>query len=83
MIPTPIDFFFLPYITKGMFTVKTIGKKHEVFKGTALKTSGGLMKHHLTKSKSGKIVSKKKQAAGRKLAKKFPPQLTQAPAFHS
>lgn len=60
---------------------KIIGKKHEVFNGTALKTVGGLKKQHLTRSKSGKIVSKKKQAAGKKLAKKFPPQLTQAPRF--
>jgi hypothetical protein len=60
---------------------KTIGRKHEVFSGIALKTVGGLRKHHLTKSKSGKIVSKKKQAAGKRLAKKFPPRLTQAPRF--
>ena len=60
---------------------KNIGKKHEVFNGTALKTVGGLKKQHLTKSKSGKIVSKKQQAAGKRLAKKFPPQLTQAPRF--
>jgi hypothetical protein len=61
--------------------VKTVGKKHEVFNGTALKTVGGLKKHHLTVSKSGKVVSKKKQAAGKRLAKKFPPQDTKAPNF--
>ena len=61
--------------------LKTIGKKHEVFNGTAIKTVGGLKKHHLTRSKSGKIVSKKQQAQGKKLAKKYPPQRTQAPRF--
>ena len=61
--------------------IKNIGKKHEVYNGTARTTSGGLKKQHLTKSKSGKIVSKKQQAAGKKLAKKFPPRLTQAPRF--
>lgn len=61
--------------------IKKIGKKHEVFSGVALKTVGGLKKQHLTKSKSGKIVSKKQKAAGHRLAKKFPPQKTQAPRF--
>lgn len=62
--------------------VKTVGKKHEVFNGTALKTVGGLKKQHLTISKSsGKVVSKKKQAAGKRLAKKFPPLATKAPNF--
>ncbi len=45
---------------------KTIGSKIEVWHGTAKKTSGGLTINDLTKSKSGKIVSKKKQAAGKR-----------------
>ena len=45
---------------------KTIGSKSQVWNGSAQKTSGGLTKSDLTKSKSGKIVSKKKQAAGRR-----------------
>merc|ERR1712215_542058 len=40
--------------------------KSSVFRGTKEKTSGGLAKSDLTKSKSGKVVSKKSQAHGRK-----------------
>ena len=40
--------------------------KSVVFRGTKTATSGGLTKAHLTKNKSGKIVSKKKSAAGKK-----------------
>ena len=35
--------------------------KSVVFRGTKTATSGGLTKAHLTKNKSGKIVSKKKR----------------------
>jgi hypothetical protein len=37
-----------------------------VFSGSKEKTSGGLTKADLTKSKSGKVVSKKKSAQGKK-----------------
>jgi hypothetical protein len=37
-----------------------------VYKGKFVKTSGGLTKDHLTKSKNGKIVSKRRQAHGKK-----------------
>jgi hypothetical protein len=40
-----------------------------VFRGSKVKTSGGLTKGDLTKSKSGKIVSKKASAAGKKAYK--------------
>ncbi|CAD7959901.1 unnamed protein product [Amoebophrya sp. A120] len=42
--------------------------KVSVFKGTKAKTSGGLKKSDLKKSKSGKIVSAKKSAASKKSA---------------
>jgi len=60
---------------------KTIGQKFEVFRGTAMKTSGGLVKSDLTKSKSGKIVSKLQLAAGKRLASRFPPNATRAKPF--
>merc|ERR1719369_1687882 len=37
-----------------------------VFKGSRAHTVGGLKKEHLIKNKHGKIVSKKKSAAGKK-----------------
>merc|ERR1712188_150486 len=43
--------------------------KASVFRGTKVKTSGGLTKASLIKSKSGKIVSKKASAAGKKAYK--------------
>merc|ERR1711862_836886 len=43
--------------------------KASVFKGKKVKTASGLAKGDLMKSKSGKIVSKKKSAAGKKLFK--------------
>merc|ERR1712070_1030753 len=41
-------------------------RKASVFRGTKEKTSGGLKKSDLVKSKSGKIVSRKMSAAGKK-----------------
>merc|ERR1711992_479921 len=41
--------------------------KSAVFKGKKAKTSGGLTKDTLTKSKSGKIVSKAASARGKKM----------------
>ena len=41
--------------------------KSVVFRGTKTATTGGLTKAHLTKNKSGKIVSKKKSALGKKM----------------
>merc|ERR1712226_587667 len=40
--------------------------KSSVFRGTKVKTSGGLKKSDLTKNKYGKVVSKKASAAAKK-----------------
>lgn len=45
---------------------KAVGTKAEVFHGTARHTSGGLTKKDLVKTKRGRIVSRRKQAAGKK-----------------
>lgn len=47
------------------------GTKAQVWHGNAMKTSGGLIKKDLCLNKSGRIVSKKKQAAGKKLYKRM------------
>ena len=47
----------------------TVGSKAQVFHGTAKKTSGGLEKSDLVQNKHGRIVSRRKQAAGRKALK--------------
>ena len=46
--------------------VSKIGKKWQVFKGSKVKSTGGLQKADLVKSKTGKIVSKKKSLLGKK-----------------
>merc|ERR1711979_109116 len=46
-----------------------VGKKFSVFSGKREKTSGGLKKTDLVKSKRGKVVSKKSSAAGKKAYK--------------
>jgi hypothetical protein len=48
-----------------MVEIKTTGSKAEVFHGSAKHTSGGLTKKDLMKHK-GRIVSRKKHAAGKK-----------------
>jgi hypothetical protein len=45
--------------------VKAVGSKAEVFHGTAKHTSGGLKKKDLMKH-HGRIISRKKHAAGKK-----------------
>ena len=47
------------------------GSRAEVFHGICEKTAGGLKKHQLTRNKHGRIVSKKKQAAGKKAIKRL------------
>merc|ERR1712007_138428 len=62
-------------IAKGRFA------KAVVFKGSKEKTSSGLTKSMLFKNKRGKIVSKKKSAAGKKafaLIKSWTTAVTQA-----
>lgn len=49
----------------------TVGSKSQVFHGTAKHTSGGLTKKDLMKTRKGRIVSKKKHAAGLKAIKKL------------
>lgn len=51
---------------------QAMGSKLQVWNGTAAKTSGGLTKDKLMKNKHGKVVSKKKHAAGVKAAKNLP-----------
>lgn len=48
--------------------IKTVGSKAEVFHNSALKTSGGLKKSDLMKHK-GRIISRRKHAAGKKAIK--------------
>jgi hypothetical protein len=45
------------------------GTKAQVWHGTARHTSGGLTKRDLMKTKKGRIVSRKKHAAGKKALK--------------
>ena len=47
---------------------RTIGSKAEVWHGSCVKTSGGLKKSDLMKQK-GRIISRKKHAAGKKAIK--------------
>ena len=49
--------------------IKAVGSKAEVFHGTARHTSGGLVRASLVLNKHGRIVSRKKQALGRKSIK--------------
>ena len=49
----------------------TVGTKAQVWHGTAKHTSGGLTKKDLMKTKKGRIVSKKKHAAGQRAIKKL------------
>merc|ERR1712098_72136 len=51
--------------------VSVRGKKWQVYKGTKAKSAGGLTKADLTRSKTGKIVSKKKSAFGKKQYSKY------------
>ena len=48
--------------------IKAVGSKAEVFHGTAKHTSGGLKKSDLMKKK-GRIISRRKSAAGKKAIK--------------
>jgi len=49
--------------------VPAVGSKASVFHGNAKHTSGGLTKSDLVQNKHGRIVSRRKQAAGRKALK--------------
>jgi hypothetical protein len=65
----------------------TVGSKSQVFHGTAKHTSGGLVKKDLMKTRKGRIVSKRKHAAGKKaikrlFAKGFKPKKGTFKLFH-
>merc|ERR1711928_311147 len=47
-----------------------IGTKRQVFAGSKMKTQGGLTKKDLMKNRTGKIISKKRYATGKKNFKK-------------
>ena len=49
----------------------TTGSKSQVWHGTAKHTSGGLTKKDLMKTRKGRIVSKRKHAAGLKALKQL------------
>lgn len=49
----------------------TTGSKSQVWHGTAKHTSGGLTRKDLMKTKKGRIVSKRKHAAGLKAVKQL------------
>lgn len=53
----------------GGAKLKAVGSKAEVYHGTAKHTSGGLHKKDLMKTKRGRIVSRRKHAAGQKAIK--------------
>ena len=48
-----------------------VGTKAQVFHGTAKHTSGGLTRKDLMQTKKGRIVSRKKHAAGKKALKRL------------
>ena len=51
--------------------LKTVGTKAQVFHGKAKHTSGGLTRKDLMHTKKGRIVSRKKHAAGKKALKRL------------
>lgn len=51
--------------------IPAVGSKAQVFHGKAKHTSGGLTRKDLMKTKSGRIVSRKKHAAGKKAIKRL------------
>ena len=55
--------------TRKASKVPAVGTKAQVWHGTAKHTSGGLKKSDLMKTRKGRIVSRKKHAAGKKALK--------------
>jgi hypothetical protein len=55
----------------GAKKMPAVGTKAQVYHGTAKHTSGGLTRKDLMKTKKGRIVSKKKHAAGKKALKRL------------
>jgi hypothetical protein len=56
---------------EGGAKMPAVGTKAQVYHGTAKHTSGGLTKKDLMKTKKGRIVSKRKHAAGMKAIKQL------------
>ena len=54
---------------EGGAKIPAVGTKAQVWHGNAKHTSGGLTKSNLMKTKKGRIVSRKKHAAGKKALK--------------
>jgi hypothetical protein len=55
----------------GTRKLKAVGTKAQVWHGSAKHTSGGLTRKDLMKTKKGRIVSRKKHAAGKKALKRL------------
>ncbi len=55
----------------GGAKVPAVGTKAQVWHGTAKHTSGGLTRKDLMKTKKGRIVSRRKHAAGQRAIKKL------------
>jgi hypothetical protein len=55
----------------GTRKLRAVGSKAEVYHGTAKHTAGGLRKHDLMKTRSGRIVSKKQHKAGKRAIKRL------------
>lgn len=55
-----------------------VGSRAQVFHGTADQTSGGLTRNDLVMSKSGEIVSKKKQMLAKKRSNPLSKFITEA-----
>ena len=55
----------------GAKKVPAVGTKAQVYHGTAKHTSGGLTRKDLMKTKKGRIVSRRKHAAGKKALKRL------------
>jgi hypothetical protein len=53
----------------GGAKMPSVGSKSQVFHGNAKHTSGGLTRKDLMKTKNGRIVSRRKHAAGKKAIK--------------
>jgi hypothetical protein len=55
----------------GGAKIPAVGSKAQVFHGKAKHTSGGLTRKDLMQTKKGRIVSRKKHAAGKKALKRL------------
>jgi len=66
---------YVPTIPSGAYAlggmIPTVGSKYEVYRGKALRTSGGLTRKDLGINKRGKVVSLKQAAAGKKAFKRL------------